>query len=131
MAKGILAPSGITAGTSAVVAGIEIKIHGSGTTILIISSKEMNDVMKIVQSLEDSSFLLKGVTKTIRNETKEQKGGFSSMLLCTLQASLLLNMLAGKPIIKDGSGNKKGKGAIAKRQGRGIVRAGYGNEIDF
>ena len=107
MAKGILAPSGITAGTSAVVAGIEIKIHGSGTTILIISSKEMNDVMKIVQSLEDSSFLLKGVTKTIRNETKEQKGGFSSMLLCTLRASLLLNMLAGKPIIKDGSGNKK------------------------
>ena len=75
--------------------------------ILIISSKEMNDVMKIVQSLEDSSFLLKGVTKTIRNETKEQKGGFSSMLLCTLRASLLLNMLAGKPIIKDGSGNKK------------------------
>ena len=130
LAKGILVTSGITAGTSAVVAGIQIKIHGSGTTILIISSKEMNDVMKIVQSLEDSSFLLKGVTKTIRNETKEQKGGFSSMLLCTLRASLLLYMLALK-IIKDGSGNKKGKGAIAKRQGRGIVRAGYGNEIDF
>ena len=52
------------------------KIHGSGTTTLIISNEEMNDIMKIVQALEDSNILLKGVTKTIKNETKEQKGRF-------------------------------------------------------
>ena len=74
--------------------------------------------MKIVQALEDSNILLKGVTKTIKNETKEQKGGFLSMLLGTLGASLLGNILAGKGIVRAGSGNKKGKG---------IVRAGYEN----
>ena len=75
------------------------KIHGSGTTTLIISNEEMNDIMKIVQALEDSNILLKGVTKTIINETKEQKGGFLSMLLGTLGASLLGNLLTGKGIV--------------------------------
>ena len=56
----------------------------------------MNDIMKIVQALEDSNILLKRVTKTIKNETKEQKGGFLSMLLVTLGASLLGNLLAGR-----------------------------------
>ena len=65
------------------------KIHGSGTTTLLISNEEMNNIMKIVQALEDSNILLKEVTKTIKNETKEQKGGFLSMLLRTLGASLL------------------------------------------
>ena len=55
----------------------------------------MNDIMKIVQALEDSNILLKGVTKTIKNETKERKGGFLSILLGTLGASLLGNLLAG------------------------------------
>ena len=64
------------------------KIHGSGNTTLIISNEEMN-IMKIIQALEDSNILLKGVTKTIKNETKEQKGGILSMLLGTLEASLL------------------------------------------
>ena len=64
----------------------------------------MNDIMKIVQSLEDSNILLKGVTKTIENETKEQKGGFLSMLLGTLGASLLGNLLTGKGIVRAGSG---------------------------
>ena len=82
----------------------------------------MNDRMKIVQALEDSNILLKGVTKTIKNETKEQKRGFLSMLLGTLGASLLVNLLTGKGIITAGSGNKKGKG---------IVRAGSGKEWDF
>ena len=59
-------------------------MHGSGTTMLILSNEEMNDIMKIVQALEDSNILLKGVTKTVKNETKEQKGGFLSMLLSTL-----------------------------------------------
>ena len=68
------------------------KKHGSGTTTLIISNEEMNDIMKFVQALEDSNILPKGVTKTIKNETKEQKGGFLSMLLGMLGASLLVNL---------------------------------------
>ena len=60
----------------------------------------MNDIMKIVQALEDSNILLKGITKTIENETKEQKGGFLGMLSGTLGASLLGNMLTGKRILR-------------------------------
>ena len=89
LAKNILATLEITADASAIDAGIQKKIHGSGTTPLIISNEEMN-IMKITQALEDSNILLKGVTKTIENETKEQKGGFLSMLLGTLGASLLV-----------------------------------------
>ena len=96
LAKNILAPLGITATASAIDAGIQKKMHSSGTTILIISNKEMNDITKIVQALEDSNILLKRVTKGIKNETKEQKGGFLSMLLGTLGASLLGNVLAEK-----------------------------------
>ena len=70
----------------------------------------MNDVMKIVHGLEDSNILLKGITETIKNETKEEKGGFLSMLLVTLRASLLGNLLSGKGIVRVGSGNKKAKG---------------------
>ena len=75
LAKNVLAPLGITVAVSAINAGIQKKIHGSGTTTLI-SNEERNDVMKIVQALEYSNILLKGVTKTVKNETKEQKGGF-------------------------------------------------------
>ena len=75
LAKNILAPVGITAAASAIDARIQKQINGLGT-ILIISNKEMNDKMKIVQALEISKILLKRVTKTIKNETKEQKGGF-------------------------------------------------------
>ena len=104
LAKNLLAPLGIT----------KIKrIHGSGTTTLIISNEEINDIMKIVQALEDSNILLKGVTKTIKNKTKEQKTGFLSMLLGTLGmllgAGLLGNLLAGKGIVRARSGNKKEK----------------------
>ena len=60
----------------------------------------MNDMIKIVQALEDSNILLKGVTKAIKNETKEQKGRFLGMLLGTLGASLLRNILAGKGIVR-------------------------------
>ena len=71
LAKNILAPLGITAAASAIDAGIQKKIHSSGAANLIISNEEMNNIMKIVQRLEDSKILLKGVTKTIKNETKE------------------------------------------------------------
>ena len=97
-------------------------MHCSGTTILIISNKKMNDIMRIVQTLADSNILLKGITRTIKNEIKHQKGGFLSMLLGTFGASLLGNILAGKGIVRAGSGNKKGKG---------IVRAGTGKQWDF
>ena len=87
LAKNILAPLGVTAAASAIDAGIQKKIYGSGTTTLVISNEEMNDIMEIFQTLEDSNILLKGVTKTIKKETKEQKGAFLSMLLGTLGAS--------------------------------------------
>ena len=73
----------------------------------------MEDIIKIVKSLEDSGLLLKGVTETVQNEVKEQKGGFLSMLLGALGASLLENILAGKGI---------------NRAGEGIIRAVYGNK---
>ena len=112
-------PLGITAAASAIDAAIQKKIHGSGSTTLIISNEETNDIMKIIQALEDSNILLKQVIKTSKNETKEQKGGVLSILLGTLGASLLGNLLAGKEIVRAGSRNKKGKG---------IVRAGSGNK---
>ena len=76
IAKKVLTPLGLTAAMSAIDAGIQKKIHGSGTTILMISNEESNDIMKIVQDLANLKILLKGVTKKIKNETKEQKGGF-------------------------------------------------------
>ena len=99
----------------------------------------MNDIMKTVQALEDSNILLKGVTKTIENETKEQKGRFLSMLFGNLGASLLGNLLTGKRIVRAGFGNNKGKGIVragfGNNKGKGIVRAGYGNhsknKMDF
>ena len=122
LSKNILAPLGVPAAASANDTRIQKKIHGSATTTLIISNEEMNDIIKIIQSLKDSNILLKGVTKTVNNETKEQNRGVLSMLLSTLGDSLLGNILAGKGIVRVGPGNKKGKG---------IVRAGYGKIWDF
>ena len=82
----------------------------------------MNDIIKIVQALEGSNILLEEVTKTIKNETKEQKWGFLSMLLGTLGTSLLGNVLTGKGIVRAGYGNKRGKG---------MLRASYENQMDF
>ena len=72
--------------------GIYKNISGSGNVTLIISNDEMKDIIKIVKSLEDSGLLLKGVSQTVQNEAREQKGGFFSMLLGTLGASLLGNI---------------------------------------
>ena len=100
------------------------KILGSGNNAtLIISNNDIEDLIKIVRSLEDSGLLLNGVTETVQNEIKEQKGWFLSMLLGTLGASLLRNLLTGKAI------NKKGKGTI--RAGEGVIRADYRNKTDF
>ena len=74
----------------------------------------MNDIMKTVQALEDSNILLKGVTKTIKIETKEQKGGFLSMMLGTLRASLLGDLLAGKGVLRAGS-SRPSSSALQKK----------------
>ena len=83
----------------------------------------MNDIIKIVQALEDSNILRKGITKTIKNEAKEQKGRLLSMLLGTLGASLLGNLLTGKGIVRAGTGNKKGKGIVKAGTGRPLSSA--------
>ena len=90
LGKNVLAPLGITAAASASDTGIQKKIHGSGRTTLIISNKEINDIMKIVQALEDFNILVKGVTETIKNKTKKQEGWFLETLVDTLGSILLL-----------------------------------------
>ena len=109
LAKNVLALLGLTAAMSAINGSIQKKFHGSGIK-LIIEQEDMNDIMKIIKALESSGILLKGVTKTIENETKEQRGRFLSMLLGTLGASLLGNLLTSRKQIV--------------RAGEGVVRAG-------
>ena len=107
--KSLLIPLGLTAAAaSAADARIHKKNLGFGhNTTLIISNDEMEDILKIVKSLEDSGILLNGVSETIKDEAKEQKRGFLSMLLGTLGASLLENMLAGKGFIRAGEGTTR------------------------
>ena len=105
LAKNVLAPLGISAAMSAIDGSIKKKMLGSGTATLIISNDKMNDILKIVKSLENS-----GLCETIQHEAKEQRGGFLSMLLVTLGASLLGDILS--------------KGL----SGKGVLRAGYGSK---
>ena len=89
----------------------------SGNTTLTISNEELNDVMKIVKSHEESGLLIKGVSQTIKNEAKEQKGGFRCMLLGTLGASSLGNLLTGKGTIRAGEGTfRASEGTITAGQ---------------
>ena len=114
LAKIVLIPLGLTPVASAADAGIHKKILGSGNsssshnTVLIISTDEIGDIIKIVKSLEDFSLLLKGVTESVKNEVKEQKGEFLSMLLGTLDAILLGNLLTGRGIHRASKGKGKG-----------------------
>ena len=112
LAENVLAPLGLTAAMSAIDGSIQKKIHGSGIK-LIIEEEDTQDIIKIIKELENSDILLKGVSKTTENEIKEQRGRFLSMLLGTLGASLLGNLLTGKGIM---------------RAGDGIVRAGKGSK---
>ena len=96
LAKSVLIPLGLTAAASATDTAIHKRMFGSGFTTLIISNDEMNDIMKIVKSLEESGLLIKGMSELIQHEAKEQKGGFLGMLLATLGASLLRNLLTGE-----------------------------------
>ena len=126
LAKNVLAPLGLTAAMSAIDGSIQKKIHGSGVK-LIIEPEDMKDIMKIIEALENSCILLKGVIKTIKNETKEQRGAFLGMLLGTLGTSLLGNLLTGgKGIIR------AGEGSVASRaKGERIVRAGEGSKKKY
>ena len=124
LAKNVLAPLDLTAAMSAIDGKIQKKIHGSGVK-LIIEQEDMKDIMKIIKALENSGILLKGVSKTIKNETKEQRGGFLGMLLGTLGASLLGNLLSGgKGIMRAGEGS-----ITSRAKGKGIVRADEGNVV--
>ena len=114
LAKNVLAPLGLTAAMFATDGSIQKKIHGSGVK-LIIEQEDMNDIIKIIEALENSGILIKGVTKTIENETKEQRGGFLSMLLGTLAASLLGNLLTGGMM-------RAGEEIV--RADEGVIRAG-------
>ena len=119
LAKSVLIPLGATAAADAADAGIHKKILGSGhsNTTLIISNDEVDDILKIVKSLENSGVLSKGLSETIQHEAKEQREGFLSMLLGTLGASLLGDIL---------SKGLSGKSVI--RAGEGTIRAGYGSK---
>ena len=120
IAKSVLISLVLMAAASAADAGIHKKILGSGrnnNATLIISNNEMDDILKIVKSLEDYGVLLKGVSETIQHDAKEQREGFLSMLLGTLGASLLGDML---------SKGLSGKGVI--RAGEGTISAGYGSK---
>ena len=121
LAKNVLAPLGLSAAMSAIDGSIKKEMLGSGATTLIISNEEMNDILKIVKSLENSDVLFKGVSETIQHEAKEQRGGFLGMLLGTLGASLLGDVLS------------KGLSGgfirfIRFRAGERTVRAGYGSK---
>ena len=93
-----LMPLGLTAAASATDAAIQKKTFGSGMTTLAIPNEEMDDIMKIIKSFEESGLLRKCVTKNVENKTKEQKGGFLGMFLGTLEISLLEHLLAGKGV---------------------------------
>ena len=93
-----------------------------------MSNYEIEDIIKIAESLQDSGLLLKWDTETVQNEVKEQKGGFLCMLLGTLGASLLGNILIGRGI------NRAGKGRGINKAVEGVIRAGYGSsssKMDF
>ena len=95
---------------------IQKEIYASGRTALIISNEEMEDIIKLVKLLEQSRLLLKGISEKIKNEAKEQKGGFLSMLLGTLAASIWGSALSGRGVIRAGEGTI--------RAGEGIIKAG-------
>ena len=99
LAKSVLIPLGLAA-ASATDAAIDKKMFGSSIATLIMSNEEINDIKKIVKLLEVSDLLIKGVSETIKNEAKEQEGGFVSMLLGTLGASLLGNLITSKGTIR-------------------------------
>ena len=121
LSKSVIKPLGmlgLTAAASATDSTINKKILGSGNhTTLIVSNDDMQDLSKIVKLLEDSGILLDVITKTVKNEVKEEKGGFLSVLLGTLGASLLGDLLT-----------KNLSGRDVLRAAEGTIKAGYGSK---
>ena len=136
LAKNVLIPLGLTVAAAATDPAIHKKMFGSGlpsglasrTTILIISSEEMNHIIKIIKSLEESDLLIKDISETVKNEAKEQKGRFLGMLFGTLGASLLGNLLTGKGAIATSQGRERLQtlATRASMPGRNTIRAGEG-----
>ena len=112
LAKSASVPLGLTAAAAATGVLIHNKFFGPGTTTLIISKEEMNVIMKIIKPLEEAGLLIKGVSETTKNKAKEQKGSFLSMLLGTLGASLLKNLLTGKGTVKAGKDTEQVKAQL-------------------
>ena len=118
LAKNVLAPLGLSTGVSLIDGGIKKSMLGSGVNSdnkmnnnhnhiqFIISTGDVNDIIKIIELLEEHNFLINGISETVKNEVNEQKGGFLSLLLRTLGASILGNLLSGKGIYRTGYGNK-------------------------
>ena len=102
--KNILAPLGLSAAMPTTDAAIQKKMYGSGNKTLIISNDDLNDSITIVTALEEHDIVLKGTSKTIKNNTKKQEGDFLSMLLGTLGASFFGNLLTGKGLYRTGKG---------------------------
>ena len=113
LAKSILIQLGLAASASATNAAIKKKVFGSGITTFIISNERMDDTLKIIKYLKESGLLVKGASESVKNEAKEEKSEFFSMLLGTLAASLLGNLLTRK-------------GVKAKILGKGVIRASEG-----
>ena len=135
LARSVLIPLGLTGAASAAHAGIHKKILGSGrssapkTTTLIISNDKMKGIIEIFKSFDDSGLLLKGVSETIQSEAKEQKVSFLSMLLGTLSASLLRNILAGKGINR--AGERIVRADYSNKKIRKATTKGHKNKMDF
>ena len=106
LAKSVLVPLGLTGAASATDVAIQKKISDSGTT-LVFPNEEIDDIIKIVKSFNDSGLLIKGVSETIESQIKEQKGWSLGMLASTLGASLLGNMLAGRRVVRAGEGTNR------------------------
>ena len=127
LAKNVLIPLGLAAGESATDAAIQNQVFGSGIITLIISNKEMEDITKMIKSLVESGLSIKRVSKTNKNKTKVKKRGFLGMLLGTLGASSLGNLLTGKGVRAKIPGIGE-IGAVERniRAGEGTIRAGEG-----
>ena len=108
LSKSVLIPQGLTAAASVTNTAVQKRIHGSGMNTLITSSKEMEDLMKIVKSIEESSLVIKGICEGSESKAKEQKDRFLGPILGAVAAALFGNLLAAKGVIQACEGTIRG-----------------------